>query len=198
MSVFKNLRRQAFVFLMVLFVLAALGCRQDMNDQPKYKPLRPSQLFADGNSSRPLVPGSVLRGERWNERPFNTGRAGNFLLDTMPVPLTRELLTRGQGRYDIYCTPCHDYLGSGRGMVVQRGFKQPPSYHIDRLRNAPDGHFFDIMTNGFGTMYSYSSRVAPADRWAIVAYIRVLQLSQNARLADVPPAERRKLEEEKP
>ncbi|MDW8167442.1 MAG: cytochrome c [Acidobacteriota bacterium] len=124
-----------------------------------------------------------------------TGKVRGQLAETFPFPITRSILERGRERYDIFCAPCHGRDGYGEGMIVQRGFRQPSSFHTDRLRQAPVGYFFDVITNGFGTMYSYASRIPPEDRWAIVAYIRALQLSQNARLQDVPPAERRRLTE---
>jgi mono/diheme cytochrome c family protein len=125
---------------------------------------------------------------------FYTGRQGDDnLVSEIPVPVTKELLERGESRFNIYCTPCHSRLGDGEGMVVQRGFAEPPSYHIDRLRDAPIGHYFDVMTNGFGAMHSYASRVEPKDRWAIAAYIRALQLSQNAQVSDLPPEQREEL-----
>ncbi len=182
----------------VIALLCALalvaGCRQDMHDQPKYKPLAASAFFHDGLSARPLVEDTVARGHLNHDvQPFPGKTAGGKLVEALPVPFTPELLTRGQERYNIYCTPCHDRTGSGHGMVVRRGFKEPPSYHIDRLRQAPIGHFFDVMTNGFGAMPDYRAQVEPADRWAIAAYIRALQRSQQATLADVPPEAAAKL-----
>ena len=168
--------------------VALLGCRQDMHDQPRYKPLAASSFFPDGASARPLVADTVPRGHLDEDVELYTGKtAGGKLVDAFPVPVTAETLKRGQERFDIYCSPCHDRTGSGRGMAVRRGFKQPPSYHLDRLRQAPPGHFFDVMTNGFGAMPDYRSQVGTMDRWAIAAYIRVLQRSQDATLADVPP-----------
>jgi hypothetical protein len=125
-----------------------------------------------------------------------TGRENGVVADKFPFPITQADLDRGRERYNVYCTPCHDYSGTGRGMIVQRGFPQPPSYHIERLRDAPAGHFFEVMTNGFGAMYSYAARVEPADRWRIAAYIRVLQLSRNAKIDDVPESERANLTHE--
>ena len=174
-------------------LIFAVGCRQDMHNQPKYKPLAGSEFFADDRASRPLVDGTVARGHLKTDEHFYTGKVNGKLVDTFPFPVTRAVLERGRERFNIYCAVCHGRDGNGRGMIVQRGFRQPPSYHIDRLRQAPVGHFFDVITNGFGSMYSYASRVSPEDRWAIVAYIRALQLSQNATLADVPPEERQKL-----
>ena len=170
------------------------GCRQDMHDQPKYIPLRATSFFDDGRSARPIPAGTVARGHLDADIAFYTGKGpdGKYV-DTFPFPITKEVLLRGQQRYNIYCTPCHDRLGTGNGMVVRRGFRHPPSYHIDRLRQAPNGYIFDVITNGFGAMQDYSAQVEPADRWAIIAYERVLQLSQNATLNDVPPADRTQL-----
>jgi mono/diheme cytochrome c family protein len=172
------------------------GCRLDMHVQPKYKPLDPSSFFDDGRSARPEVPGTVAHGHLRSDELLYTGKVKGEEADAFPFPVTREVLERGRERYNIYCSPCHDYTGSGRGMVVQRGFPPPPSYHLERLLKAPAGHFYDVMTNGYGAMYSYASRVTPEDRWAIVAYIRALQLSQHARLEDVPPQEREHLREQ--
>ena len=169
-----------------------------MADQPKYKPLQKSTFFGDDRSARPLPPGTVARGHLNADERYYTGKSGGEPVTALPVPLTRELLARGQERFNIFCAPCHDRTGSGQGMIVRRGFRQPPSYHIDRLRQAPIGHFFDVITNGFGAMLEYSAQVPPADRWAIAAYIRALQLSQNATLADVPPEARQRLEGKTP
>ncbi len=165
-----------------------------MHVQPKYKPLESSTFFDDGRSSRPVVPGTVARGQLKTDEAFYTGKLNGVEVDTFPLPITHEVLDRGRERYNIYCAPCHDRLGEGQGMIVQRGFPPPPSYHIDRLRQAPVGHFFSVMTNGYGTMYSYASRVSPEDRWAIAAYIRALQLSQQARLEDLTDEDRRQLQ----
>ena len=178
------------------FVAAALlvaGCRLDMHLQPKYLPYAATTFFPDGRSERQPVPGTVARGQLRTDELFFTGRENGLAVDKFPFPITHADLERGRERYNVYCTPCHDYTGSGRGMIVQRGFPQPPSYHIQRLRDAPVGHFYEVITNGFGAMYSYAARVEPADRWRIAAYIRVLQLSQNAKIDDVPAAERQKL-----
>jgi cytochrome c553 len=172
------------------------GCRLDMHIQPKYLPYEPTSFFADGRSERQPVPGTIARGHLRLDELFYTGRENGIAANKFPFQITRADLDRGRERYNIYCTPCHDYTGSGRGMIVQRGFPQPPSYHIQRLREAPVGHFFEVMTNGFGAMYSYAARVDPADRWRIAAYIRVLQLSESATVQDVPQAERQKLAEQ--
>jgi mono/diheme cytochrome c family protein len=177
------------VALAALAVVLA-GCRQDMHDQPKYQAYGRSAFFDDGRDMRPPVPGTVARGHLEDDAFFFDGIVGGQPAAALPVALTPALLDRGQERYDIYCSPCHDRVGTGEGMIVQRGYRRPASFHIDRLRQAPDGYFFDVITNGFGVMPAYRAQVPPADRWAIVAYVRALQLSQDASLADVPPAER--------
>ena len=175
----------------VLGALALLGaCRQDMHDQPKYKPLRYSDFFRDGRQSRPLVANTIARGELRDDEAFYTGKNGKDEIDFFPVTVDKALIERGQDRYEIYCTPCHGRLGNGLGMIVRRGFKQPPSYHIDRLRQAPAGHFYDVITNGYGAMLNYSQQIQPRDRWAIAAYIRALQYSQNANINDLAPEQR--------
>lgn len=179
--------------LYVLLALVLGGCRQDMQDQPKYLPLQPSKFFADGRASRPALPGTIARGHLYEQVAYNTGRDNGELVTTIPIPVNAALLARGRERYDIYCSPCHDRVGGGDGMIVQRGYRQPSSFHVDRLRAAPAGHFFDVMTNGFGVMPKYRAQVPVADRWAIVSYIRALQLSQHAALSDVPPTERAQL-----
>ena len=167
---------------------AGLGCRQDMFDQPKVRPLQSSTFFADGRASRPLPEDTVARGQLRGDELLYTGRIGGIVADAFPFPVTKAVLDRGQERFDVFCSPCHGRTGYGDGMIVQRGFKPPPSFHIDRLRQAPAGHFFDVMTNGFGVMYDYRSRVTPEDRWAIAAYIRALQLSQHASASDLDEA----------
>jgi mono/diheme cytochrome c family protein len=187
---------------LVLFAVVATGttaCRRDMFQQPYSKPLKPSDFFQDNHmASRPLVPHTIARGHLDADEAFYTGKVGTNLVDTFPFAVTRETLERGRERFDIYCSPCHGRTGDGDGMIVQRGFPVPPSYHIDRLREAPVGHFVDVITQGYGIMYSYAARVEPADRWAIAAYIRVLQKSHDARLADLPPDQRSKLEARRP
>jgi mono/diheme cytochrome c family protein len=173
----------------VIFSALLLGCRQDMHVQPKYVPEDPSSFFADGRSERPPVEGTVARGQLRTDELLYTGRINGAAADLFPFPITAADLSRGRERYNIYCSPCHDYTGSGNGMIVQRGFPAPPSFHIERLRQAPAGHFFEVITNGLGLMYSYASRVSPEDRWRIAAYIRVLQLSQHGSMADVPASE---------
>jgi mono/diheme cytochrome c family protein len=161
------------------------GCDQNMTDQPKYQQYEPADLFRDGKTLQPPVAGTVAREDQKYREDA-----------TIRPPLTKALLARGQSQFNTYCSPCHSRTGDGNGMVVQRGMPAPPSYHIQRLREADDQHFFDVMTNGYGVMYSYASRVRPKDRWAIVAYIRALQLSQNAALDDVPDEEKAKLSSE--
>lgn len=176
--------------------LAAIapGCRQVMNEEPRYNALAESDFFPDRQAARAPVEGTVARGHLHADRAFYSGISGDAPVARIPFPVTRQVLERGQERFNIFCSPCHGRLGDGQGMIVKRGLRGPPSYHIARLREAPDGHFFDVITNGYGAMYSYASRVPPRDRWAIIAYIRALQLSQAAPLAAVPPEERRKLE----
>jgi mono/diheme cytochrome c family protein len=171
----------------LLAVLALAGCRQDMHDQPRFKPLAMSDFYADLRSSRNPVEGTVARGQLRDQDPyFYTGKLGANPGDYMPFAVTADVLARGQERFNIYCAPCHSRLGDGNGMIVQRGYRHPPTYHQDRLRKAPLGYFFDVMTNGFGAMPDYSAQIPPRDRWCIVAYIRALQLSQNAASSDVP------------
>jgi mono/diheme cytochrome c family protein len=178
----------------IVFAAAALsGCRQDMHNQPKSIPLRESMFFKNGSSARPLIDDTVARGTLQDDAAFFTGKADGTEVNALPFPLTAEVLDRGEQRYDIYCAPCHDVTGDGHGMIVRRGYKQPPSYHIDRLRQIPIGHFYDVMTNGFGAMPDYRAQIAPRDRWAIAAYIRALQLSQHASPSDLSPDDRQKL-----
>lgn len=188
--------------LLIACCLLAAGCRYDMQDQPRYKAYKQSDFFSDGRSSREAPIGTVARGQLHDNKAFYTGKidnpnlnapvqtttdaTGNTLvasfpndIDEFPVPVTKELVDRGQERYNIYCIVCHGPIGNGDGMVVRRGFPKPPTYHDDRLRNAPVGHFFDVMTNGWGKMNSYAAQVSPADRWAIVSYIRTLQIAQS-------------------
>jgi len=204
--------------LLILFVAALAGCdRLDMYDQPRYEALEASKFFGDGLSARPKVEGTIARGALRDDVPFYTGRDGEQPVSQIPAAAYRAvydrhpqrfdqpfehieqsrlrmaLLERGRERFDIYCSVCHGRTGDGDGMIVRRGFRRPPSYHIDRLRQSASGHFYDVISNGFGSMASYSSRIDAGDRWAIVAYIRALQLSQNATLEDVPDDERENL-----
>jgi mono/diheme cytochrome c family protein len=182
--------------LLLLTGAMALACRQDMHDQPRFEPFEASSFFADGRASRPRVPGTVARGEREHDAHFLEGRTGTELATTFPMPVTRAVLERGRERYDVFCSACHDRAGTGQGIVVKRGLKQPPSFHVERLRSAPPGYLFDVITRGFGAMTDLSDRVPPADRWAIVAYLRALQRSQNGTLADLSEAARARLLEE--
>ena len=194
--------RFTFYFLLFTFYLATAACRYDMQDQPRYKAFKKSEFFSDNKAMRDLPEGTVARGFLRENKAFYTGKkeivgtvapvetttdaTGNTLvasfpdaIEEFPLPVTKELLDRGEQRYKVFCIVCHGPVGNGDGMVVRRGFSKPPTYHDDRLRNAPVGHFYDVMTNGWGKMSSYASQIPPADRWAIVAYIRALQISQN-------------------
>jgi mono/diheme cytochrome c family protein len=173
--------------------VVAAGCRQDMHDQPKYKAYRPSPFFADGREVRPLVADTVARGHLDDNMLLYTGKVGEKFADTFPFAVTADVLHRGQERFNIYCSPCHDRTGSGGGMIVRRGYRRPPAFHIDRLRQQPAGYFFDVITHGFGVMPNYAQQIPPHDRWAIVAYVRALQLSQHAELIDVPAADQARL-----
>ena len=190
----KLVRSLASLVAFVSFVSAFFaGCRQDMHDQPKYVPLRESAFFGDARSARPLVEGTVARGHLREDSLLYTGKVGTADAAMFPFAVDERVMSRGRERFDIYCAPCHGRKGQGDGMVVRRGYRRPPTYHQDRLRDAPVGHFFDVITNGFGAMPDYASLIKPEDRWAIVAYVRALQLSEHALLADVPTSEREKL-----
>jgi mono/diheme cytochrome c family protein len=179
----------------VLLVLFAAGCRQDMHDQPKYKPFRESDFFPDRRAARPFVPGTVARGTLREDTLLYTGKlASGAFTDKMPMPVSAELLERGRVEYQTFCAPCHARTGTGDGMIVQRGFKKPFSFHIPRLRLMPVGYFFDVITNGFGAMSDYAAQVRVEERWAIAAYVRALQLSQYAPLELAPEAKRAELE----
>jgi Cytochrome C oxidase, cbb3-type, subunit III len=180
--------------LMMLGLFLLAGCRQKMADQPRYEPLVRSTFFGDERSARPLVEGTVARGQLRTDEQLYEGKQGGKLVDSFPFPVTFAVLSRGRERYDIFCSPCHDRVGTGQGMVVRRGYRAPPSMHIERLRQAPAGYFFDVMTNGFGVMPDYSQPIRAEDRWAIAAYIRALQLSQHATIADIPGDQRQQLE----
>ncbi len=188
------MRTNSYLLALVAGVASLGGCRQDMHDQPKYKPFAATSFWPDGRASRPVVEGTVARGRLKTDTRLWKGRNadGSFIAD-FPVPVTKALLVRGQQRFNIYCTPCHGRAGDGEGMVVQRGFKHPPTYHSDKLRQQPNGYIFDVISNGFGSMPSYGSRIPMEDRWAIAAYVRVLQFSQNATIDDVPQADRAQL-----
>lgn len=173
---------------LALCLLLLSGCVMNMRDQPRHEPLEASSFFEDGRSARPLVENTVARGHLQVDRHLYEGltEEGDFV-ESFPFPITREVLERGQNRYQVFCSPCHSSTGNGQGMVVQRGMPQSTSFHDDRLLEAQNGYYFNVISNGFGKMYGYASRVKPEDRWAIVAYIRALQLSQNATVQDVPP-----------
>ena len=179
--------RKSFPMLLSIALLTA--CRQDMHDQPRFKPLAQSDFFTDLRSARMPIDGTVARGQLRDDAYFYTGKLGANPGDFMPFPINYDALARGRERFNIYCTPCHSRTGDGNGMIVQRGFRPPPSFHIERLRKAPLGYFFDVMTNGFGAMPDYATQISPRDRWCIVAYIRALQLSQGATASDLPPGQ---------
>lgn len=185
----RNRRRRAVAFAALgLLTLALTACGRNMYDQPKAKAFEASPFFADGSAMRPLPEGTVSRERGALDPTFVTGQTATGLATDSPIPVTVETLKRGQQRFDIYCAPCHNYNGNGQGEIVQRGFPQPPSFTgTQRLLDQPVGYFFNVMTNGFGRMYSYASRIPPEDRWAIADYIKALQLSQNAAEDDVPP-----------
>ena len=181
-----ELRRLVESLALAMLGLVMTSCRQDMHDQPKLEPLEASTVFDNGAGSRPLVEGTVARGQLRNDKLFYTGRTPtDEFVTELPVELDHELLNRGQSRFNAYCSPCHGRVGDGDGMVVQRGFKHPKSFHEARLRESPVGYFFHVITNGFGEMSSYAAQIPPDDRWAVVAYIRALQLSQNVPVEDL-------------
>lgn len=218
---FRKPRDFMLAFCLLLSAFLATGCRQDMHDQPKYEPLDKSAFFADGRQSRPLPEGTVARSQLRDDTHLYTGKlaqgqpAGETdqsqgvgatpsqnasvsaqyqgFADTFPFPIDERALDRGQERYNVYCSLCHGRTGDGLGMIVRRGYRQPPSYHDDRLRQAPVGYLFDVITNGFGAMPDYSAQIPPEDRWKIIAYIRALQLSRQGTVADVPPDKRDKI-----
>lgn len=179
------------------FLLVLAGCRQEMADQPRYEAYEAAGMFSDSTIMRQPVEGTVSRDSELERRYRPSHQHGSYPLqqadghepagtNDFPIPITADVLERGRNRFNIYCSPCHGQVGDGLGIIVERGLRKPPSFHTERLRNAPSSHFYEVITNGFGAMYSYASRVKPADRWAITAYIRALQLSQNANVADVP------------
>lgn len=194
----RRLVRLRSVLAILLLLGVVVGCNQNMTfqlmgTQPKYLPLAPADLFPDGQSARPMVPDTVARGHLQDDVLLYTGKQENKDSTVFPFPVTHQVLLRGQERFNIFCSPCHGRTGMGNGLVVQRGFKAPPSLHDDRLRVAPVGHFFDVITNGFGAMPSYATQIPVTDRWAIIAYIRALQLSEHATIDAVPPDQRSKL-----
>ena len=177
----------------MIFASLLMGCDMDMARQPRFDPFEASDFFPDRRSARQPVPGTVARGQLRADEHLYRGKTNGKTATTFPFPVTRKVMERGRERYDIYCAVCHDHVGMGRGMAVQRGFPPPPSLHTPRLRAAQPGYFFDVITNGFGVMRSYKAQIAPQDRWAITAYMRALQLSQNAKLGDLSAEEYRKL-----
>jgi mono/diheme cytochrome c family protein len=176
--------------LLVAAVCAGAAGRPDLHDQPQYTALEPADVFADGSSARPPVPGTVPRGQLRDDAALYTGKIDDEPVAEFPVPVDERVLNRGHETFDAYCAPCHARTGEGDGLVVQRGYSRPPSLHDERLRAAPPGHFFDVITNGFGAMPDHAAQIRVEDRWAIVAYIRALQLSRAATIDDVPQAER--------
>ena len=177
----------------LLAVLLLVSCRQKMANQARYDPLEPSDFFEDGMASRPRIPGTVARGELTNDPYLETGLVGGQPGDAFPFPVTAQVLNRGQERFNIYCSQCHGRLGDGNGMIPARGLRRPPSFSTERLLTAKPGHFFDVMTNGFGAMPPYRTMIPARDRWAIAAYIRALQAAQSATMQDVPPGDQARL-----
>jgi len=184
----------ALAAAVVVVALGAAGCRQDMHQAPRYDPLERSDFFVDQRASRPIVEGTVARGQLRADKVLYTGKNGAQFATQLPMPLTRNLLARGQERFTIYCTPCHAASGDGDGMIVQRGFKRPPSLHDPVVSSQPIGYYYDVITNGFGAMQDYSAQVQPEDRWAIAAYLRVLQYSRRVPVDALSEADRRLVE----
>ena len=174
--------------------MALAGCRQDMHDNPRHEPLEASTFFDDGSSARPVPANTVPRGFLRADEHLYTGKVNGQLADTFPIPVTADLMLRGQERFNVFCAPCHGRTGQGDGMVVRRGYRAPTSFHDPRLRQAPPGYIFDVITNGFGAMPDYAAQVPVTDRWAIAAYMKALQYSQNATLDDAPPDRRAELQ----
>jgi len=184
---------EKLMMLTSVAIFAIAGCRQQMADQPHQRPLEPSNFFDDGMASRPVEPGTVARAGKEQNGPRFHSKVYGKLVDTFPFEVTMEVLARGQERYEIFCSPCHDRLGTGQGMIVRRGFTPARSFHDPRLRDAPAGHFFEVITQGFGQMPSYANQLSEQDRWAVIAYIRALQFSRNVRLDQLPPEDRAKM-----
>jgi mono/diheme cytochrome c family protein len=187
------LRNRILIPIAALLFVALAACRDDMHNQPRYKPLAATDFFGDRRSARPPVEGTIARGFLRIDEARYTGKLGGEDIDQFPIPIAKADIVRGQARFNIYCTPCHGRIGDGNGMVVLRGFRQAASYYSEKLMQAPVGHFFDVVSNGFGAMPSYASRIMPDDRWRVIAYIRALQLSENSKLTDVPPDQRQNL-----
>ena len=186
-------RTLVLAFLALCAATVMVACGENMRYSARIQPYDPSGFYPDQQSARPVISGTVALGMLRGDELLYTGKVNGQDAAEFPFTITRAVLDRGRQRFEIYCSPCHGLVGDGNGMIVQRGLTPPPSFHQQRLRDAPVGHFFDVITNGYGRMYSYAERVTPADRWAIIAYIRALQLSQNATAADVPPEERAKI-----
>jgi hypothetical protein len=189
------IRLERFCLIAIWFCMVA--CQQKMADQPRYEPLQKSDFFDDQRAARPLVEGTVARGHLNADEQLYTGKSDGEPAKTFPFPIDRQVLQRGEERFNIFCAPCHDRVGDGHGMVVRRGYRPPPSLHIERLRAAAPGYFYDVISHGFGSMPDYAAQISVRDRWAIVAYIRALQLSQNAAIGDVPEGKRGALLETK-
>ena len=185
-----SLQRITLVSAAALVTLLAAGCRQDMQNQPKFVPQRGTTFYADGRSVRPQVENTVARGQLHEDAYYFTGMTGDKEGDTMPFPVTMTVLARGQERFNLYCTPCHSRVGNGRGMIVQRGYKQAANFHDAKRLAQPVGHYFNVMSHGYGAMPDYAAQLTVADRWAVAAYIRALQLSQAAKMSDVPAGAR--------
>ena len=185
--------RSSFLAAAVACCVVLSACRQDMHDTPRYEPLEESDFFPDGRSERPPVPNTVARGFLREDELLYTGRTNGQLATVFPMPVTAQVMSRGQERFNVYCSPCHGRTGRGDGMVVRRGFRARTSFDDQRLREAPVGYFYDVIANGFGAMADYSAQVPVMDRWEIVAYIKALQLSQHATVNDVPPDKRAEL-----
>lgn len=181
----------------MLIFLGLSGCQQEMAKQPRYETLDKSDFFDDQRAARPLVEGTVARGLLRDDEHLYGGLVNGKPVDTFPFPIDKTALLRGQERYNIFCAPCHDQIGTGQGMIVRRGYQAPPSFHSDRLRQTEAGRFFQHITHGLRAMPDYAQQISPEDRWAIIAYIRALQLSQNTRLSELPEAERRAVENQK-
>jgi mono/diheme cytochrome c family protein len=182
----------------LLLALPGFACRRDMHNQPKYIPLRESTFFADQRSARSFVPGTVARGQLREDALLYTGKVNGTEATLFPFAVDNRVMARGRERFDIYCSPCHGRTGEGDGMIVRRGYRRPPTFHQDRLRESPVGHYFDVITNGFGAMPEYATQINAEDRWKIVAYIRALQVSEHATLADVPANRRGSLDQPAP
>ena len=199
LSADKTRKRSAARALLgaLLIFLGSSACQQEMAKQPRYETLDKSDFFDDQRAARPLVEGTVARGFLREDEHLYRGRVDGKPADAFPFPIGKQALLRGQERYNIFCAPCHDQIGTGQGMIVRRGYQAPPSFHSERLRQTEAGKFFQHITYGLGAMPDYAQQISPEDRWAIVAYIRALQLSQNARSSDLPEPERRRLESEK-